>query len=325
MDSAQPWANRLRQRGNSGKAAETSTTVQQGSIASSENVTRKNKAAKRAGKGSQSARPAGNPARASSRKRKANNLDNDSVHRDGERESKRTCSQEPLPTTPTLETRRTERPRTAQKQRDKRNLTISPSTTVQIVNLLPTPSLTDARFGRMTGPIADLPNSVSPIEVESLTSQSLVTIDSTTSSLLSPPLSNQGNSQLPEIANISVGENSRIERPFHSAPATTSSFEESFLRHTAEQSQAPPTLKPAFKYVRTRTSRGSQPPATEELSPVGRILEYPRPENVAEVLEVDPLLTLAEFSDLDLHEIVSGLFLGSYIFILRGLISDSLF
>ena len=111
MDSAQPWANRLRQRENSGKAAETSTTVQQGSIARKETVTRKNKAGKGAGKEPQSARPSGNPTRASSRKRKVNNLDNDSVHRDSERESKRTYSQEPLPTTPTLETRL----RTAQK------------------------------------------------------------------------------------------------------------------------------------------------------------------------------------------------------------------
>ena len=227
-----------------------------------------------------------------------------------------------MPTTPTLETRL----RTAQKQRDKRNLTISPSTTVPTATLLPTPSMTDARFGRMTGSIADLPNSVSPIEVESLSSQSLITIDGTTSSLLSPPLSNQGNSHLPEILSINVGENSRIERPFRSAPASISSFEESSLRHTAEQSQAPPTLDTAFEYVPTRTSRDGQPPATEELSPVGRKLEYPKPENVAEAPGMERLLTLADLAvPLDVHEIVSGLFLGSYIFISRGLISGSLF
>ena len=335
MDSAEPWTKRLRQRRNGGKPAETSTTVQQGSIARRKPTTRKKEAVKRAGKEKEtrSTTPSRESTNANSRKRKASNVDNDPINPDNARESKRTSSPEPLPPTPTSETRPATGLREAQAKRNKRNLTISPSPILTSQTSLPTPSRTGVYFDRMTGPVTtspDLLNVASPIEDESPTFQAAMT-DSHDSILLSPIASNQENLQSPGTLNINVVENSRVERPFLSAPATASSSEESSRRHTAEQSQGQHPLEPAFQYISTRSSKDSQPPTTEELSPVGRVLEYEKSDNVPKAQEMERLVTLANLAgtttassmnddSFDLHRIDSGLFLGSYIFILLKLI-----
>ena len=338
MDPEEPWAERLRPRGDGSKRAETSTTVKQGSIAERKSTTRKKDAAKSTGKEAQSATPSRK--KAISWKRKTNNLDNDSVNPDHERESKRTCSPHPLPPTPTSETRQTGRSRNAQTQTDKPNLTISPPSIVESQVSLPTPSRTGGYVDRMTESttaLTDLSNGVSPIGAEKSPTLQAATTEVNNSVLVSPPASDQGNLQLPSTLSINVVESSRVERPYHSAPATTSSFQESSRRDTIEQSQAERTLEPAIEFISARISRDNQSPTTEELPQVGRLLDYRNPDYVVETHGIERLLTLANLAEntpaasqtnedpLDLHEIVSGLFLGSYIFILRKLISGVLF
>lgn len=327
MDFPQPWTERLRQRGKSSKPAETSTTVEQGSASRSNTSTKKNEAAARAGKKRRTAKPSGKPTNTGSRKRKANNHDNNYVHPDSEKERKRTCSSETLPPTPTSETRRSERLRTTQMPLDEHHVGILPSRAVLAETSLPTPSPIGTGFGHMAGSIAtstDLPNSVSPIKKASLILQSFLTTDVETSTLLTPPTSNEGNSQPPEALRVNVGENSTVERPSHSAPATTPSFEESSHRHTVEQSQPRRALEPAFECTSTRNSRDTRSIARGELPPVG----YREPDNVVEAQGMERLETLADIAkeftpsqtsegDLDLHNIIPYLFLGSYIVILR--------
>jgi hypothetical protein len=96
-------------------------------------------------------------------------------------------------------------------------------------------------------------------------------IDSTDSTLTAPR---------PDLLNINTAEISNVQRPFRSAPASISSFDEDQRRQAAEQRlQAQYVLNSPIIFKERETHASSEVPEVQETLPLARILKYEKPQD----------------------------------------------